>query len=164
MAYRPAKGMTEERRIRANESLRLRRDGWAYRDIGNHHEVSTTTAYNDVQIILKEITRENAEELLLIEMERLDDDQARLTEALDVVTKAVQGDMVDVEKWTGAVAKLIAQRLAVSDRRARLLGLDKIKPDDTKEVSGAFSEMMTTLRSRHPRPEPTPGDISDDEG
>lgn len=145
MAFTPRKGMTEERRHRANKALALRRDGHVLREIAEINGVSISTTAEDIKLALQEITRENAEELLTLELDRLDDDQKRLTEALDAAQDALEEETLDMAVWLPNVARLISQRLAVGERRARLLGLDVVKHDVSAELLQALATGFEVL-------------------
>jgi predicted GNAT superfamily acetyltransferase len=86
--------------------LDLRRAGYDYARIAAHVGVSMMTAYRDVVAAMHEVGREQARELLQLELERLNDLQAAIYPA------AVEGDI-----------KAIDCCLTLMDRRARLVGL-----------------------------------------
>ncbi len=96
-----------ERRQRA---LELRKIGYDYRSIAKALEIDVKTAYKDVNKGLaaaKEHLRETAEEVLNIELQRLDAMQAA------IMPKALKGDRAAIE----TVLKL-------QERRSKYLGLD----------------------------------------
>lgn len=66
------KGITEKRRRRMEEALRLRTAGMGYEQIAERTGVSTGQAHHDVSAALREITREPAEELLALQNQRLE--------------------------------------------------------------------------------------------
>jgi hypothetical protein len=103
---------TSRRRVAAAErkrqALELRKSGATYaqiRDAVGYR--STASAYQAVVSALRELTREPAEEVLRLELARLD----RLL--LAVWPRAIQGD-----------DRAIRSAVAVLERRAKLLGLD----------------------------------------
>lgn len=139
MAKKPRKGMTEERRHRAARALDLRRDFVPYRDIAAQLGVSLRTAYDDVQKALEEITREPAEDVLKMELERLGSMHLRLTSEIARVTRHLkEGSEIDL-RAVDQVRKLIDSQVRVSERRARLLGLDTIKHDVSEDLMGALA-------------------------
>lgn len=139
MAKKHRKGMTEERRHRAARALELRRDFVPYRDIAAQLGVSLRTAYDDVQKALEEITREPAEDVLKMELERLGSMHLRLTTEIARVTRHLkQGGDIDL-KAVDQVRKLIDSQVRVSERRAKLLGLDIIKHDVSDDLMDALT-------------------------
>lgn len=139
MAKKHRKGMTEERRHRAARALELRRDFVPYRDIAAQLGVSLRTAYDDVQKALEEITREPAEDVLKMELERLGSMHLRLTSEIARVTRHLkQSGEIDL-KAVDQVRKLIDSQVRVSERRAKLLGLDIIKHDVSDDLMDALT-------------------------
>lgn len=139
MAKKHRKGMTEERRHRAARALELRRDFVPYREIAAQLGVSLRTAYDDVQKALEEITREPAEDVLKMELERLGSMHLRLTSEIARVTRHLkQGGEIDL-KAVDQVRKLIDSQVRVSERRAKLLGLDVIKHDVSDDLMSALT-------------------------
>ena len=145
MAKKHRKGMTEERRHRAARALELRRDFVPYRDIAAQLGVSLRTAYDDVQNALEEITREPAEDVLKMELERLGSMHLRLTTEIARVTRHLkQGDEIDL-RAVDQVRKLIDSQVRVSERRAKLLGLDIIKHDVSDDLMDALATGFEVL-------------------
>lgn len=102
----------EEARIatRRVQALDLRKAGATYRRIAEALSVDVSTAYADVQAeltALRTLAAEQAEEVREIELRRLDDYTLGLT------PKARKGD-----------ADAVRTLIRVSERRAKLLGLD----------------------------------------
>lgn len=95
-----------------------------YEFIGRELGVSTTSAYYDVRLALREITREDAEDLRAMEEDRLDEMLLRLNTELNAVIKARQDGEVSAERAATTIARVIESQLRISDRRARMLGLD----------------------------------------
>ena len=93
--------------VRAVQALDLRQAGASYRQIGNTLGVSHVTAFRYVRRLLREHTREPAEQIRDAEIARLD----RLL--MGHWGKAIGGDV----NATRTV-------LSIMDRRAKLLGLD----------------------------------------
>lgn len=95
---------------RREKALDYRTRGWAYRDIAKALGVSLAQAYKDVNYELAEAksrARENADELLQLELDRLD----MLLKGLEPMARVGN---------PGAVNSY----LKVMERRAKLLGLD----------------------------------------
>ena len=117
---------------RRAEALRLRKQGYGYERIAGELGVDLRTAWDDVQKSLASIIREPAEDVLRLELERLD---LMLEKALDKA--CALGD----EKAIDAVLKIMA-------RRARYLGLDAPEKVATTVAPAAFS--VLDLPSRMP--------------
>lgn len=101
----PAAVADAERRTRA---VQLRKAGATFEQIAQQVGYSDkSAAYNAVQIALQHLEREPAEELLALELARLDEMQLALAQ------RVRNGD-----------EKAIQAALAVMDRRARYLGLN----------------------------------------
>lgn len=98
-----------ERRVKA---LNLRKAGASYRAIARELQVDLATAWSDVQaelLALRTLATQAAEDVKALELQRLD----ALTAGL--FAKATQH---------GGDARAVAALVRVSDRRAKLLGLD----------------------------------------
>lgn len=122
------KGKILERQINA---LELRKSGHTYREIARRLGVSHVQAYNDVQNELNVLRTEvahNAEELRTLELERLD----KITRSLD--------HWVEAGSAPAAIATLKA-----SERRAKLLGLDK--PTEIKVDVQLFMQLQRAADS-----------------
>lgn len=119
------KGATKDRRERMKQCLQLREGGATYQRIADVLGISKAQAFNDVKYALKEITREDAESLLTLELNRLD------AMWLPVYTKARKGDL-----------KAIEACLKIHTRRCRLLGLEiehrQITVNSAKDIQEAF--------------------------
>lgn len=120
-------GPTRARRERMAQALRLREDGASYRAIAARLEVSERQAWLDVTDALKEITREPAEEVLTLELARLDN--------LYLIAYA--------KARTEQEPAAINSALRVMERRARLLGLDQLQTGDaTQAVRTLLDELL----------------------
>ena len=110
------------------QALELRKSGLTYYKIAQQLEVSVPTVQRDIETALSEITRESAEQLLVLEAERID--------ALFHICweHATDGDMVAMDK----AIKLI-------DRRMHLFGLDTQKHDVSVEVLDAIDENFSII-------------------
>lgn len=122
-----------ERRRRA---LNLRKTGFSYRQIAEQLDVTVKTAYNDVQHELKAITKEPAEQVLEIELNRLDD--------LLRVTSAVA---FDASRKAGDRLGAIDRALRIMDRRAKYLGIDEPKAvNESEEVQKALLDLKEVAK------------------
>lgn len=96
-----------ERRVK---SFELRKQGFTYREIGNHLGISQTRAYQDVSDELRRLaeeTRQSAEELRQMESDRL-----------DIAMKAIAPQV-----RSGNIKAVLAW-IKISERRSKLFGLD----------------------------------------
>lgn len=142
---RKASGMTEGRRQRAIKALQHRKEGRGYEWIANELGVSVSTAHEDVQKALQEITREPAEEVRQLELERLDQMWLRLNaELARVITEAREGGMKP-ETVVSSVTKITDSQLRVQERRARLLGLETLKAEVGTDLVTAVRDAFATL-------------------
>jgi len=103
-------GRAHESAERRQKALELRKDGYDYRTIAKTLNTTVKTAYLDVQKCLAEIranTHETAEDVLELELKRLDIAQAAL------MPRVKDGD-----------PRAIDTLMRVQERRAKYLGLD----------------------------------------
>lgn len=119
---RPPTAPGEAERIAARriDAMRLRKAGHSYRAIAARLRVDVATAWDDVQAeltALRGLTVKVAEDVRAIELQRLDD------ATLGLGPKIKKGD-----------PKAVMAMVRVSDRRAKLLGLDA---PQRREVTGA---------------------------
>lgn len=143
--------------------LECRKKGMSFPAIAQSLGLSNPYVYKQFKKALREITEETAEEVLQLELAKLDDLESTLREILTAVYPLVSGGRVVYERifdddgepildseGNPKLARLLdnAPRLAsidrilkVMERRSSLLGLDKPKktamtsPDGTKEAS-----------------------------
>lgn len=120
--------MTKARRERCARALQLREQGATYEQIASTLGISRTQAYNDVQDSLREITRDDADAVLDMELRRLD----RLWQV--VYRDALEGNL-----------KAVDRAISIHDRRARLFGLYTIKHEVNGEILEALSESFKTF-------------------
>jgi hypothetical protein len=130
--YGPRPPLTPERqakldrvKVRRRDALLLRQAGAGYDEIARLLHCSRTTARHHVTRALKDARRDPAEQLLRLELDRLD----RLQ--LSVWQKALAGDVEAMDRV-----------LLVMGRRAKLLGLDAPSRHEVREtgVPAATSE------------------------
>ena len=137
--------MTPKRRERVATAVRLRKKGLGYQEIADLLGVSKSQAYKDVDDGLKEITREPSEELLTLELERLDLMLTEISTQADRVTKALKDKTIDLERGVNALTKLTEQRLKISDRRSKFLGMDRVKVEQSINVEDSLRESLGTI-------------------
>ena len=122
------------------KALQLKEQGATFDQIGHTLGISTTRAYNDVQDALKEITREPAEDVLKVELRRID----RLWQV--AYQKAMKGDLKSMDR-----------AISLIDRRIKLHGLDVHKNEISMEVLTTIDQAFSLL-------EDTPIEVLDPEG
>lgn len=145
---RTRKGMTEERRKRAVRVLGMRREGATYQQIAKEEGISVSTAFEDVDKALKEITREPAESVLRLELERLDGMYFRLSTQISRLNRQISGDQGRGEVDLPAIEmirKLINTQISVSERRAKLLGMDTQHHEHSIDPAIAIQEAFGTI-------------------
>ena len=131
---------TKERRERMAKALQLKEQGATFDQIGRTLGISTTRAYHDVQDALKEITREPAENVLKVELRRID----KLWQV--AYQKAMKGDLKSMDR-----------AISLIDRRIKLHGLDVQKNEISMEVLTTIDQAFSLL-------EDTPIEALDPEG
>lgn len=121
-------GPTEPHQIQAEErrweALELRKRGLSFREIAKRMGIHFTTAHQHVNHALDELrerTKQSAEQLRTIEIEKLDRLEADLSTRLEGCTDDQDG------------AKLAAVMIKITESRRKLLGLDA---PQKMEVSG----------------------------
>lgn len=133
-----------DRRERMRIALDLRKQGHTYEQIAADKRINYASrgdAYKLVQDAIKEITREPAQAVLTLELERLD---ALLVAMMPL---ALKGD-----------EKAALRVLNIMDRRARFLGLDKVQaPDTSADARQALADLMGLLTAAA-TPAPAPAE------
>lgn len=130
MAHPNARGpqqtrITKRRRERMNEALDYRTTGMSYREIAAEMHIDVKTAHSYVQDALKEITRENAEQVLTLELQRYDS-------MLSIVyQQVVQGDLAAMDR-----------ALAIMARIERLHGVESPKAADGASETAAMLDRL----------------------
>lgn len=125
MKKRPRR-ITEKRRERISQTLNYRRMGLTYAEISKTLEISETQAREDVELGMREIIREPAEEILARELDRLD----RLT-VLHFKTT------MNPKSTHKAICDSTDRLLRIMDRRAKYLGLDnptRVEVSNTRSI------------------------------
>lgn len=171
---RKRKGMTPERQERAIKATELRRQGYTYAEIGDSLGVDESTAYRDVKKLLDQTAQEPADQLRVLELQRLDEIWKRSTADLVRAQKVwkshldrvnAEADLeasdnpgyrplpaavspVVLEKVVGACQKVFQTQLKIMERRARMTGLDSftgtISVDVRQSINDAFDTLMAT--------------------
>ena len=130
---------------RRRDALELRKAGVTYHGIGQKLGVSETQARKDVEQAIKNITREPAEQVLALELERLD---RLFYEAFRYATRPVirHPDEGDIELDTDQQMRAIDRAVKIMDRRAKYLGLEQAPRNDTMaHVLGEMAKAFTLI-------------------
>lgn len=126
---RTTKAPSPLRADRMATALTHRSAGKSYRAIGVEMGLNPGDAFRLVQDAIRETFREPAEDVLTLELDRLD----MLLTA--ILPGAMKGD-----------ERAVLRVLNIMDRRARYLGLDKVTPPDvSQEARGALTGLMEAL-------------------
>lgn len=140
-------------RYKQKEMLEMRMAGWKYPDLAQHFGCSVTYCIKLVNKALKEVTKGPAEEFLDLELMKLDEYQKEVLAVLkrfhpvinqgQIVRFKQEGDLPDEPGQAlqddGPILQSIDRLLKISERRAKLLGLDK---PDKKEITGKDGEPL----------------------
>ena len=152
MPRRGRKGtrITEERRHRMAKALEYRKQGRSYPKIAEALGISTSQAERDVKDALGEITREPAEEVLALELERLDTRELQINNEVARCLKYLVDNGPD-PRWSDLVRKHVETALKVSAQRARLTGLDSgLHVDASINVEESVRDMFATIMEADP--------------
>ncbi|WP_276670274.1 sigma factor-like helix-turn-helix DNA-binding protein [Schaalia cardiffensis] len=115
-----------------NEALDYRTTGMSYREIAAEMHISVNTAYTYVQDALQEVSRENAEQVLTLELKRYDD---MLSIAYQQV---VSGDLAAMDR-----------ALTIMSRIERLHGVEAPKAQDgATETAAMLNQLLATSLQR----------------
>jgi predicted DNA-binding protein YlxM (UPF0122 family) len=107
---------------RQEKAIQLRRSGLSLREIASRLEVNVATIHSDIKTMLAEAIKENvdnADQLRAMEIERLD----RMTMAIQAQVTAGHLGAID-------------RAIRISERRAKLLGLDMPVKQEVKHSGG----------------------------
>lgn len=152
MPRRGRKGtrITQERRERMAEALRKRKQGLTYQQIGKDLGVGTSQAERDVKQALDMITREPAEALLKLELERAEEQHLRLNAEIGRCLQKLKQDGPDI-KWVDQIRKLVETQNRVANTRHRLNGFDtSVHVDASINVEQNLQEMFATIMEADP--------------
>lgn len=141
-------------KIQRARAIELRTLGWTYQAIADEvGYASPGAACNAVTIEMKSIAREKAEELLSLELERLDKRERHLWSMLAAVEDEPErakfaGDEAAYLKarndWATTRVKIDAGLDRVAVRRAKMLGLDAPKKEE-KTIQGPQGGPIQTI-------------------
>lgn len=121
------------RRERQRQALEYRKLGVSYREIARAMHISPATAHDYVTDALQEITREPAEEVLALELDRYDQ------LLMGHFTAAAGGDTFATQ-----------QVLAIMARIERLHGVESPKEQDgAAETAGMLAQVFQGIADRH---------------
>ncbi|NKS29225.1 hypothetical protein GS534_00585 [Rhodococcus hoagii] len=120
---------TQERRRLA---LQLKLEGWSLQEIADDpridRDISSVSRY--ISESVKAIPQQAAEELVQMELERL-----------DAMWKGIWADATHGDTWK------IDRALAIMERRAKYLGLDGFtKPDNSKDAKTALQSFLSDVK------------------
>ncbi|MGI9588465.1 MAG: hypothetical protein ACR2MR_09725, partial [Dietzia maris] len=131
-----------DHRARAAEATRLRAEGVPYREIADRLGYPSENAANKAVLgLLRRTEVEAVDELRALEAERLD--------YLTRVT--LEGITASVSSPQGLSGSLVSAAVRISERRARLLGLDAphrvglASPVDIDGVAREFTDLLETI-------------------
>ena len=151
MAKTRRRKLTEERRHRMAEALKLRKQGLTYAAISERLGVTGPQAYRDVQDALLEITKEPAQEVRLLELERSEEQHLRLNAEIARVMRHLAArttpEGVTDLKAVEQIRRLIETQNKVAQTRHRLNGFDMgvavdASIDVQQTINAAFETIM----------------------
>ncbi|GAB3802463.1 hypothetical protein GCM10028798_19660 [Humibacter antri] len=137
---------------KAAEAVRMRVTGMTYREIAVVQHVAVSTVHERVCRALAAVPVEAVNELRALELQRLDDLQARLTAIASAShPKVSRGRVITgVDDW-GPVLRALGQLRQVSESRRKLLGLDApakvdlhVSDEMTAEIERLAAELGVT--------------------
>ena len=147
-ASRPAR---IDHRARAAEAVRLRTEGATYREIADQLGYSTENAANKAVLgVLRRAEVDAADTLRTLEVGRLD----------LLWSKTLRGIVRSETSPQGLSAALVSAAVRVSERRARLLGLDSptqiesVPPVDIKAAQQEFERLLDMAYATPPEDAP----------
>lgn len=141
---------SEKRRKRMAEALRLRKQGLGYDHIAEQLDVSNAQVYRDVQDALLEITKEPAQNVRALELQRSDEQHLRLNAEIGRVLKHLKvttagAGVVDL-KAVETVRRLIESQNKVAQTRHRLNGFDMgLQVDASLDVQASIDKAFATI-------------------
>ena len=129
-----------------------------YREIGEHFGVNESSAYQMVQRAIADIPRESTEELVQLELMKLDRIERKAADIMEAFHPVVtmKGDVLNLPD-NAPVVQAMNTLLKVADRRARLLGLNAPTrteltstvsisiEDKSKQAKGAVLSLLARL-------------------
>lgn len=136
-------------------ALTLRKQGMTYAAIGDRLGVAETQAYRDVQDALLDITKEPAQEVREIELQRSEEQHLRLNAEIGRVLKHLKAvttpDGVTDLKGVETVRRLIESQNKVAQTRHRLNGFDMgLQVDASVDVQASIDKAFATIMGADP--------------
>lgn len=129
------KGISQKRLDRMHRVIELRKAGWNFYKIGESLNISRSQAQKDYRDAIRESFRESLDELVYLEYNRLEDVQ-RIFATIMLSRNSEHSQRVDA-------ARIV---LACSERRSKLLGLDKaIKFEVNDTTYTPLMELAATI-------------------
>lgn len=137
-----------ETALRRKEALRLRLEGNNQSQVAEIMGVNVSTVSRYIAQAIRDVPRENAEELIELELQRLDE-----------MLKGIWNDATHGDTWK------IDRALSIMERRAKYLGLDNfIKPDSSKDARSALQNFLGDVKAAVEAAETTPDDEDEPDG
>lgn len=146
---------SEQRRHRMAEALKHRKNGMGYEQIGQKLGVSAQQAHRDVQDALLDITKEPAQQVRELELQRSEEQHLRLNgeigrvlRHLNAVTeKSGATDLKAVDQ----IRRLIESQDKVARTRHRLNGFDMgVQVDASVDVTESINRAFQTIMASDP--------------
>ena len=138
-----------DHRTRAAEATRLRAEGVPYREIADRLGYPSENAANKAVLgLLRRTEADAVPDLRALEAERLD----HLTRV------TLEGIAASAQSPAGLSAPLVSAAVRISERRARLLGLDSPQqvqigaPADIDEIAREFTDLLDAAAAHTQRP------------
>lgn len=146
---------TEQRRHRMAEALKLRRDGMGYEKIADRLGMSLSQTHRDVHDALLEITKEPAQQVRDLELQRSEEQHLRLNAEIGRVLrhlKAVTGEDGSTDlKAVDQIRRLIESQDKVARTRHRLNGFDMgVQVDASVDVTESINRAFETIMASDP--------------
>lgn len=153
-SYKGAEAVKEERQLRA---LRLRTQGFSYREIGHALKVSHAQAFRDVQCMIKELHEECKEEAVKVRTLQL--------ERINAVLASIWPRAINENgKYKAAAQDAAIDRFTrIEDQRARLMGTYAPTKTESK-VQHSLDELLDQVEEdevdQETETDPTPEEVA----
>lgn len=125
---------------RQNQAVAMRRSGGSLRAIAAKLGISHEQVRKDIQVVMAEViaeAKDNAAELRALEIEHLEELRLRMMTLLDE-EKAITDPIEKRKIKLGTVDRLVR----ISERRAKLLGIDAPDKHEVAHTYPSFSDIM----------------------
>ena len=145
--FRIPKTLTKKRRERVATVLDLRKQGLTYDEIAERTGASKTSVYEDFRIGIHFAIKEPAEEVLQLELARLD---TMFKSAFEIATHEIitRPDTGDIEINSDQQLRAIDRVLRIMERRDVLLGISgQPQVDHSDDVRTALTGFLTNLQA-----------------